>query len=230
VEAIRRRVQDLSLSAEYSIVLVGALGYFCLGSLVAVLFPRATPPITQAHLVRLLAYESIVLVVLWAFLRVRGWTPKRIGLKANTSDPFIGIGLAIADYAAYITVWWLAVSLGAHPNYAGTYRELAVHGLALPTVIAASILNPIYEELFVCGYVVTVAKEHNRITAGINISVAIRLLYHLYQGSVGVLGIIPSGLIFALWYARTGRLWPVVVAHALFDVTGLLQFVDWERH
>jgi membrane protease YdiL (CAAX protease family) len=76
-----------------------------------------------------------------------------------------------------------------------------------------------------CEFIVTAAKKYNRSTAGINVSVAVRVLYHLYQGSIGVLGIIPVRLIFALWYARTGRLWPVFVAHALFDAIGLLQFL-----
>jgi len=56
-------------------------------------------------------------------------------------------------------------------------------------------------------------------------SLAIRLTCHLYQGAAGVIGIVPLGFIFTYWYARTGRLWPVVLAHALFDVAGLWPYL-----
>ena len=46
--------------------------------------------------------------------------------------------------------------------------------------------------------------------------------YHFYQGALGVLGITPMVLLFAYWFARTGRLWPLVVAHALQDFTALV--------
>jgi membrane protease YdiL (CAAX protease family) len=52
-------------------------------------------------------------------------------------------------------------------------------------------------------------------------SVAIRVLYHLYQGPASA-GIIPIGFVFAYWYARTGRLWPAVIAHGLMDFFGLI--------
>jgi uncharacterized protein len=61
---------------------------------------------------------------------------------------------------------------------------------------------------------------------GINVSVAIRLLYHLYQGPLGVLYIVPLGLVFAWWYARSARLWPLVIAHALYDFSALAIFVS----
>ena len=32
-------------------------------------------------------------------------------------------------------------------------------------------------------------------------------------------------LVLALWYARTGRLWPVIVAHAVTDFAALLHYV-----
>jgi membrane protease YdiL (CAAX protease family) len=58
----------------------------------------------------------------------------------------------------------------------------------------------------------------------VNVSVALRLVCHLYQGTLGVLSVIPVGLIFAYWYVRTGRLWPLIVAHALLDFISLAAF------
>jgi membrane protease YdiL (CAAX protease family) len=48
-----------------------------------------------------------------------------------------------------------------------------------------------------------------------------RVFYHFYQGAVGVVGIAPLALLFAYGFARTGRLWPLIVAHALTDFWAL---------
>ncbi len=124
-------------------------------------------------------------------------------------------------------------------------------GLSWSTVIVASVINPFYEEIFVCGYVISVLSAHraraavalSRVTAegkvesvgieaaqptplavqaaslamAVNVSAVIRLSYHLYQGVAGVLAIVPLGLLFGFWFARTRQLWPLIVAHAILD-------------
>jgi membrane protease YdiL (CAAX protease family) len=55
------------------------------------------------------------------------------------------------------------------------------------------------------------------------VSVGIRLLCHLYQGPLAV-GIVPVGLVFTWYYARTHRLWPVVIAHAISDFVALVAY------
>ena len=57
----------------------------------------------------------------------------------------------------------------------------------------------------------------------INVSVVVRLLYHLYQGPIGVLTIVPMGLLYGYLYSRTRQLWPLVVAHVL------LVIIRWRR-
>jgi membrane protease YdiL (CAAX protease family) len=90
------------------------------------------------------------------------------------------------------------------------------------TIVANGMINPLFEEVFVCGYVMTALRKEGHTWFALNASVAIRLLYHLYQGPLGVLSIIPMGLMSGYWYARTGRLWPVIVAHAAMDMLAML--------
>lgn len=225
IEAIRWRIRRFPPETEFAIVVIGAFAYFCLGSVLAALFPDTKPPISQAHLAFLVVYESIVLLLLGLMLYLRGWSLNKIGLKVTAKDTFVGVGLALVAYMAFVAVWWTAAAFGTHPTYPGNIQEVASHGLNLSSVIAVSILNPVYEETFLCGYILTDARENKHLVTGFNVSLAIRLTYHLYQGSVGVLVVIPLGLAFSIWYARTGRLWPVIVAHALFDATGLIRFV-----
>ncbi len=49
----------------------------------------------------------------------------------------------------------------------------------------------------------------------------LRLAYHLYQGAFRLFGIIAFSAIFTLWFAKKGRLWPLIIAHAIIDFTGL---------
>ena len=51
-------------------------------------------------------------------------------------------------------------------------------------------------------------------------------LVHAYQGPMAVIGILPLGLVFTYYFARSRRLWPAVVAHMIFDTIGLLQVLQ----
>jgi membrane protease YdiL (CAAX protease family) len=105
-----------------------------------------------------------------------------------------------------------------------TATGLIDHGIPLWVVITNTIVNPLFEEVFETGYVVAALKRDNNPWLAINASVAIRLACHLYQGPLGVLSIIPTGLILAFWFARTGRLWPVILAHAAMDLIAILHY------
>jgi membrane protease YdiL (CAAX protease family) len=50
-------------------------------------------------------------------------------------------------------------------------------------------------------------------------------LVHIYQGFSSVVSISLLGLIYALYYMRFGRVWPLIIAHALFDSLQILQAV-----
>jgi membrane protease YdiL (CAAX protease family) len=76
--------------------------------------------------------------------------------------------------------------------------------------------------VFLCGYVIAALRERIGVTAAINVSAGVRVFCHFYQGALGVLGIVPIALLFAYWYARSGRLWSLVVAHAILDITALM--------
>jgi membrane protease YdiL (CAAX protease family) len=222
---VRRFIQALSRSTEFAIVVLGAFGYFVVISLAAVFQHNAqVSQVSDRHLLALLAYELVLLVALLGFLRLRGWTIERFDLRLNAGETLVGFGLAAVAYLAYVLV--LVVVAATWPQAAQALQTSVISspGISLATVIAASVINPVFEEVFVCGYVIAALQKSGNPWAGVHVSVAIRLLYHLYQGAIAI-GVVPFGLIFALWYRRTGRLWPVIVAHALTDFAALLHFV-----
>ena len=47
-------------------------------------------------------------------------------------------------------------------------------------------------------------------------------LLHVYQGLGAVAIIFGLGLLWSVYFHRTRRLWPLVVAHVLYDLLGLI--------
>lgn len=228
--SMKQWLARLPLSVEVLIVLLFAFGPTVPGSLAALFDPeslarRAAPPITNSALLRTSIHEVLVFVMLAAFLWVRGWRPQRLGLKPTLKDSAMGAALAVANYVAYVTLWLIVVNLWPRIGQIGASMHLVGPGLRLTNIVLISIVNPLFEEVFVCGYVVTALQPRLGMATAVNISAGIRVFYHLYQGAIGVIGIVPMGLIFGYWFGRTGRLWPLIVAHAVGDVAGLIPYV-----
>lgn len=221
---MRQYVKAVSTRAEFSIVVLLAFGYFILGSILSVFNPVTSAHISEAHLQFLLVYESIAILVLGTFLSVRGWKIPHFGFAPSVKDSIIGVGIAIVAYLSYAFIWNV---LGSSIDGLETQADnLVTPDLNLVTVLIISVLNPVFEEVFVCGYVITALKKTRSVNFAINVSIGIRLAYHLYQGTIGVMSIIPLGLIFSYWFARTGRLWPLVIAHGIFDFMGLVAYAQ----
>jgi membrane protease YdiL (CAAX protease family) len=102
---------------------------------------------------------------------------------------------------------------------------LIAPGLSLTAVAVVSILNPFFEEIFVTGYLITSLRERHKPSFAVATSAALRVSYHLYEGALGVVMVLPMGLVFALCFARYGRLWPLVIAHAIFDFIALASYI-----
>lgn len=222
---IRRWLNAIPAMVEFAIVFVLAFGPPIVAAAVSVITGDSEGSISEPGLLGLMIQEAAVLGLLLPFLYLRGWTLQRIGLNASLLDSAIGLLLAFGSgildsliLAIAGSIWPDLIAAAEHPNF-------VTPGFSAGTVLAASALNGLFEELFLCGYVITLFKGRGGIWMAINISVAIRLSYHLYQGPIGVLGAVPFGLVFGYFYARTGRLWPLVFAHALVDFLSLMQFI-----
>lgn len=217
---MRALINKLPYQAEIAIVVALAFGYFIGASVLALFAPRSQPPITGATLALLLAIEAALGLLVLGFLWLRGWRWRDLGLKFASRDVAEGVVLAIVACVAYAVTMIAATMLGA-VDAAEPPPRLAAPGISLLIITAVSIVNPLYEEVFVTGYLMSALKQRHSQWLAIFVSTVVRVLYHLYQGIQGVLTIAPLGLVFAYWFARTGRLWPVIVAHGLIDFVGL---------
>jgi len=224
---MRQFLQKLPLPVEFLLVVLGAFGLLILVSLLQMFRPIAPTAISDDGLNSVVRYEVIVLAVLATFLHLRGWTLERLGIRITLRDTLIGLALVLV--AELIGMGALALIEPMSPPLAAMIENAgAASGtLGILSVLTFSIVNPIFEETFVCGYIVAALRGHSEPWTAINTSVAIRLLYHLYQGPAAAIGIVPFGLILAYWYARSGRLWPAITAHAAANLLDLGRFVAW---
>jgi len=217
-----RFIRSLPFALEFAAVMALALGLFVFSSIWVVFHPSSHTHHSIATLIRLVFYELGVFAVLLPLLRLRGWTFAKIGLRPTLRDTGIGIALFAAAYCAWAGIWFATVVLSPSTAMNILAAPVMVERVPLALTIAVSLVNSLFEEIWVSGYLMTALKRSDNPWFAIHASVAVRLVYHLYQGTQAVLSIIPIGLIFGIWYARTGRLWPLVVAHALMDLFALL--------
>ena len=219
-----RWVRGLSPGAEFAVVIIGAFGLFILVQLLPAPPPESQGRITSAQLQFLSVYELIISAALAAFLAARGFSLKRIGLGPTLAESAVGLGLALAMMAASQIIGIVLAILWPYADEAARSATFATPGVGLAMIATTSAINAVYEEVFVCGYVITVLKDRTDPWTAINLSTGIRLLYHVYQGPVGMILVIVFGTTMAYYYLHRGRLWPPIVAHALFDVVALFDF------
>ncbi|MEX3504300.1 CPBP family intramembrane glutamic endopeptidase [Corynebacterium sp. LK2510] len=135
-----------------------------------------------------------------------------------------GAGLAaligIPGLALYVT----AVHLGWSKEVV-----VATDAARLPTLLLWSAANAFGEELVVVAWLCTRLKQLGWSPARfIAASAILRGAYHLYQGVSAGFGNIVMGVVYAWYYHRTGRIWPLILGHFLIDATAFLgyRFLD----
>jgi uncharacterized protein len=211
----QRWLRSLSPKAEFILVVGIGVGYFVVDGLLELFHLDGAPLFVALPIPSLWIYQLPVIGVVAWILAARGWRLVDLGKKPTVAGGLLGVPLAVTAYGAYYVLWILAPPI-AMP---GTGQRIALDMADVPlqNVVAAALVNSLFEELIVVGYVMTAARKQASVWTAINISVAIRLSYHLYQGIAGVLSILPMSYIFAYWYARQRSLFPLIVAHAILD-------------
>ena len=96
----------------------------------------------------------------------------------------------------------------------------------VPLLLLWSAANAFAEETVVVMWLLTRLKQLRAPVAGaIAASAVLRGTYHLYQGFSAGIGNIAMGVIFAYFYHRTGKIWPLILAHFLIDAVAYLGYL-----
>jgi membrane protease YdiL (CAAX protease family) len=181
---------------------------------------RLVPAIVGAAFQMFLSWSPVLVI---AYLLVRsgeGWSG--IGLtRFRGADAGHGVALWVASFV-------LVLILAQVFRYFGQ-REVDFLPEALPLwfrVIQAVLIAATAgatEEIVVRGYAQT-RLEQLRAPAAVIVLLPTALwgVLHVYQGLGAALTIFCLGVMYAVYFHRTRRLWPLILAHTLFDGTQLV--------
>lgn len=179
--------------------------------------PHARLAISDGERLVSSAVELAVLGFVFWISRVRGWSIRQLGFHPNWRQTIIGVLLFFA--LVLITGGVGAGTIMLLPNSLHHRPSVAI-GLSFVGILATGIINPVFEEVFLCGYVIQrLAKKGAGVAIGC--SVLLRFLCHVHLG-VAVVGPLVAGLVFGYLFWRDRQLWPLIVAHSLVDFLALL--------
>jgi membrane protease YdiL (CAAX protease family) len=223
--------------AEVWIVCAVAFGGSVYGSLVAFGSTyRATRSgvYTNYSSVYMMLHEATALALLWWVLARRGKSLISWVLPLRSKDSGDSVVLWIGGCVAFYGCYSALHAMGLTPNDRATqFRSVTHHLFGAKVAIGAFLfqfLNPFFEELIVRGYLMTeIAALTGSIRKAVLVSVLLQTTYHLYQGGASALSLGVLFLISSIYYARTGRIQAVVLAHLYVDVSATLFTMFYSR-
>ncbi len=182
---------------------------------------------SNGWLIHNILFESTILALVLAFLYWRGWRPADFRIKMSWAGAGQGVFLWFAMKVGYSLVILAAIGLSwlfSHFAFAhGWHGAPPIHSLhgAAPNPLLFlffCVLNAYFEEIIAMAYIFNQLAAKSAPLLALLLTVALRMSCHTYQG---LLHMVAAGAIFFVagtWYWRTRNLWPVIFAHALFDI------------
>ncbi|WP_197376406.1 CPBP family intramembrane glutamic endopeptidase [Mycolicibacterium baixiangningiae] len=174
-----------------------------------------------AGVFQLLAWGALGVYLLWR----SGFRLADIGLARPRVRPDLlgGLGLAALIGLPGLALYQVARVLGL--NASVEPAELYDTWWRIPVLLAMSFANGWAEEIIVVGFLLTRLRQLrvNPVVAIVAASL-LRGAYHLYQGFGAGLGNVAMGLVFGYVWHRTGRLWPLIIAHAVIDAVAFVGY------
>jgi membrane protease YdiL (CAAX protease family) len=172
-------------------------------------------------------HEGGLLALVWYLLlrRSRSWAD--LGLVWAKSDAGWAVLLALGGSLAYSGVYYAIRLSGllesATVNSTDQVGRYLFKGGISGMTILFQFVNPFFEELIVRAYLMTqVRLLTNSASKAILLSTLLQTSYHFYQGVPMALSHGATFLLFSLYYSKTNRITPIILAHLFFDVSGTL--------
>ncbi|OGB14823.1 MAG: hypothetical protein A2W72_16480 [Burkholderiales bacterium RIFCSPLOWO2_12_67_14] len=128
----------------------------------------------------------------------------------------VGVGLFLACwlFGAIVTTLFYAAS-------ATDAIGFSFDDSSLTSRIALAMVNGAFEEVFLLGVLVRGLRGFG-LSVAVGLPLLARVLYHLYQGPLGVVWVLTFGLVLTMAYVWRKDLWPPVFAHMLWDIVPTL--------
>lgn len=143
---------------------------------------------------------------------------RRMGLDWSRPWRDLGVGVALAAAIGIPGILFYALGRSLGLTVQVQPSGLDTTWWTVPLLLAAAAQAGLLEEVIAVGYLSERLRDLRwQVPAIIAASALLRGSYHLYQGFGPFLGNVAMGVVFALWYQRTRRVMPLVMAHALMD-------------
>lgn len=182
---------------------------------------------------RVIAQQSVSLGLLWYVLARRGQRFSDLGWRWRLQDIGPSILLKVGGTAAYYSVFLMTKGvfdtaaqldlIPALPQEDITYTLFGNKVVVL--AMLAQFINPFFEELIVRAYLMTEVKAltHN-VRLAIILSTVLQTSYHFYQGVPSAMGVGAMFLISSIYYAKTNRITPIILAHFYSDILATMHY------
>jgi membrane protease YdiL (CAAX protease family) len=209
-------LQKLSPRVELILVNLLCFGPFAVRSIIGVVEQREMIVFDDRAALTLLAIELTCGTLAALLLRARGWTLAGLGLRPTLRQT---IGGTLLLMGTTIVIGGIYEMVRASTNIdPGAVTDSRTQ-LTWPVLIALTLVNPLYDEIFGVAYNVT-ASQANGAAFAIALSAIVRLVCHLEHGPIATVTILPLAVIFAAVFWRWRVVWPLIVAHGVMDFVG----------
>lgn len=214
-------VRRLPIEAEFALVLALCFGFFIWQTLetLTVHSVGTHAVFSNRDALQLVEYELIFYPIALVLLALRGWRLNPLELSPTLLFTAVGVLL----FALYDGLYWLALTVHTTVSGSAAVAQQIHSSVQVSPVMAllVAVINPIFKELIVVGYVVRRLEGIRGPGFAILASALLRTLYHLEQGALAVMTVFVLGLVFAWIFWRWRTLWPLVLAHGLTDYLSL---------
>ena len=160
----------------------------------------------------MIVLELFGLAVMFWIARIRNWPLGAWGFRPTWN--LTGAGVLLWLVTALVVV---VIAASANAVSPAMVHNDSVSDLSLPAGVLFALINPILEEALETGYFIQSLQRYGMWSA-VLASAFFRAFLHAYLGISALIIVFPIGLIFGFVYWKWRRLWPLYVAHALFDL------------
>ncbi len=201
---------------EAAVVVALCFGIFILSSTIKMVSPSVGgQTFTDSVLQSIMVLELILAACALAVLSARGYPLQTLLPRASWTGVVVGTVLYMLVAGGDMVLGWFAPDRLLQP-----VQQMLEGQRSLAVLLSLSVVNGVYEEVFLLAFLQRGLRRLGGSNA-LGIALLVRMLYHTYQGPLGLMAVAIFGLLAGYYYLRSGRLFPVIVAHIVADVSAL---------
>ena len=221
---------------EFSLIIGISMGYFILSAIQWATIDETGPTVlvySNNEIFHIIYYELFVLLVVVSILKWQGRSFSNFGLSFSVDKVTMGLVLFVVNYFIYIFLFRLFGDYILNLNFlnTGSSAEIVYSiNIELLPLLLFSIFNPIFEEFILVGYIVSAIHNKLGLLSCIILSVGFRLSFHIYQGPIILLSILPMGILFTVYFWHKRSILPLIISHGLMDFLSFYVFMTMQNN